>query len=162
MSNMNETPSSSSFKIAIKTGDNKVFEIDEAIAMQMTTVKNLSEVIDSSASIILPNVKSAALANLINYCNKKVEFNNQEKVMKAYGDELLKKLTLVEVMDTILAANFLSFEEALDFFSQAVADHIMFKSPSYVRKYFAVPNDSEELKDLRKKNDWAFNNVEED
>uniref|UniRef100_A0A2N9GUX7 SKP1 component POZ domain-containing protein n=1 Tax=Fagus sylvatica TaxID=28930 RepID=A0A2N9GUX7_FAGSY len=90
MSNKNETPSSSSLKITIKTADNEVFKIDKAIAMQFSNVKHLidhdDEVMASSSAttiIPLPNVKSDTLANLIDYCNFYVEFNSQQKEMKA-------------------------------------------------------------------------------
>ena len=48
------------------------------------------------------------------------------------------------------------FKEALDFFNQAVADHIKYKGVNYVRRYFCVENDFDpEEEDLRKKNDWV-------
>jgi hypothetical protein len=50
----------------------------------------------------------------------------------------------------------------LDFFNQAVADHIKYKGVNYVRRYFCVENDFDpEEEDLRKKNDWA-KGIEED
>jgi S-phase kinase-associated protein 1 len=170
MSNKNETPSSSSLKITIKTADNEVFKIDKAIAMQFSNVKHLidhdDEVMASSSAttiIPLPNVKSDTLANLIDYCNCYVEFNSQQKEMKAYGEELLNIMYPAQVFDIMLAAHNLGFKEALDFFSDAVADHIENKSVNFVRRYFGIKNDfsPDEEEELRRKNDWAFEGIEE-
>ncbi|KAK7834755.1 SKP1-like protein 14 [Quercus suber] len=177
MSNTSENPnpSSSSAKITLKTSDNELFEVEEAVAMKFCTVKQYFEdekdndvaARGSSTVIPLPNVHSAVLARLISYCKKLPQSNavadnheeeeTKKKERKQYG-------TPGDLVDLISAANYLDFKEGLEFFNQALADHIQNKSVEYVRKFFGIKGDFEphEEEKYREEYAWAFEGVDED
>lgn len=178
MSNTSENPnpSSSSAKITLKSSDNELFEVEEAVAMKFCTVKQYFEgekdndvaARGSTTVIPLPNVQSAVLATLISYGKKLPQINEEEetkkKERKQYEQELIKNLKPGELVDLISAANYLDFKEGLEFFNQALADHIQNKSVEYVRKFFGIKGDYEphEEEKYREEYAWAFEGVDED
>lgn len=179
MSNQSENPNptSSSTKITLKTSDNELFEVEEAVAMKFCTVKqyfddennNNNVTSGTSTTVIpLPNVESHPLAILITYCKKHLEIkaNNADnkKDMEQYEQELLKNVMPQELTELILAANYLNFQEALDFFCRAVASAIQNKSVEYVRKFFGLESDFKpgEEEKLREEFAWSFEGVDED
>ncbi|KAL0009367.1 hypothetical protein SO802_010869 [Lithocarpus litseifolius] len=181
MSNQSENPNptSSSTKITLKTSDNELFEVEEAVAMKFCTVKqyfddenNNNVTSGASTTVIpLPNVESHPLSILITYCKKhlKIKANNadnkkeMEKEMEQCEQELLRKVMPQELTELILAANYLNFKEALDFFCRAVASAIQNKSVEYVRKFFGLESDFEpgEEEKLREEFAWSFEGVDE-
>ncbi|CAI5527377.1 unnamed protein product, partial [Closterium sp. Naga37s-1] len=63
-------------KLKLKSSDNEIFEVDQEVALQSDTVKNMIEDVDvSSASepIPLPNVSGRILAKVIEYCKYHVD-----------------------------------------------------------------------------------------
>ncbi|KAL4598063.1 hypothetical protein ACB092_11G031800 [Castanea dentata] len=182
MSNQSENPNptSSSNKITLKTSDNEVFEVEEAVAMKFCTVKqyfddenNNNVTSGTSTTVIpLPNVESHPLAILITYCKKHLEIkannaDNKKEMeidMEHYEREFLKNVMPQELTELILAANYLNFKEALDFFCRAVASAIQNKSVEYVRKFFGLESDFEpgEEEKLREEFAWSFEGVDED
>ncbi|TYI42710.1 hypothetical protein ES332_A01G117800v1 [Gossypium tomentosum] len=64
----------------------------------------------------------------------------------------------------IMAANYLDAKDLLEMLTQAVADRIKNKSVEYVRKVFGIENDytPEEEAELRKQNEWAFEDLDPD
>ncbi|XP_075666783.1 SKP1-like protein 1A [Castanea sativa] len=184
MSNTSENPnpSSSSAKITLKPSDNELFEVEEAVAMKFCTVKQYFEdkkdndvaARGSTTVIPLPNVHSAVLATLISYGKKLPQSNavadnheeeeTKKKERKQYEQELIKNLKPGELVDLISAANYLDFKEGLEFFNQALADHIQNKSVEYVRKFFGIKGDYEphEEEKYREEYAWAFEGVDED
>lgn len=171
--------------VKLSTSDGDIFEVEEAVAMELQTVKALFEEDGVSYDTVFPllNVSSSALAKVIQYCRGAVQFSAKlaasdeegrkevEKEREAFeakfvneefGDgspasnECLKKL--------ILAANYLNIKDMLSFLLQAAADRIKNKSVKYVRRFFGVKNDftPEEEKALHDKNAWAFENIDAD
>ncbi|CAL9172159.1 unnamed protein product [Musa hybrid cultivar] len=59
--------------IMLKSSDGEVFEVDEAVAMESQTIKHMIEDDCAENGIPLPNVTSAILAKVIEYCRKHVE-----------------------------------------------------------------------------------------
>ena len=58
-------------KYKLKSLDNEIFEVDEEVALQSDTVKNMVEDVDQSSAnepIPLPNVSGRILAKVIEYC----------------------------------------------------------------------------------------------
>ena len=171
----NPNPTSSSTKITLKTSDNELFEVEEAVAMKFCSVKqyfddeNNNNVTSCASTTVipLPNVESHPLAILITYCKKhlKIKANNADnkKEMEQYEQELLRKVMPQELTELILAANYLNFKEALDFFCRAVACAIQNKSVEYVRKFFGLESDfePEEEEKLREEFAWSFEGVDE-
>ncbi|OMO79068.1 SKP1 component [Corchorus olitorius] len=121
-------------KITLRTADNQEFEVEEAIAMELGTVKTFfEENTDASQEPMpLPNVFGKCLSAIIEYCKKNLEFRKRssssaddevgtfdEGFVKAMDDESLKEM--------ILAAYYLKIKELLEMLYQAVADRIQNK-----------------------------------
>ena len=152
------------------------------MAMKFCTVKQYFEdekdndvaARGSTTVIPLPNVHSAVLATLISYCKKLPQSNDvadndeeeetKKRERKQFEQGLLKNLAPGELVDLISAANYLDFKEGLEFFNQALADHIQNKNVEYVRKFFGIKNDFEphEEEKYREEYAWAFEGVDED
>ncbi|CAI0450482.1 unnamed protein product [Linum tenue] len=158
--------------ITLKSGDGEMFQVEEAVAMELATVKNFFDdgTIDSgnaAAVIPLPNVSAQPLSRIIVYCRKQVEFRGSaaaESEKRSFSDEFVKKLELGEVRDLVLAANYLNIPYLLDVLNQNIADRIQNKSVEFVRKFFGIENDftPEEEQAIRDQNAWAFEGVDED
>ena len=101
---------------------------------------------------------------LISYYKKHLKIKANNKEMEQYEQELLRNVMPQELNKLILAANYLNFKEALDFFCRTVANAIQNKSVDYVRKFFGLESDFEpgEEEKLCKEFAWSFEGVDED
>ncbi|CAI7736044.1 unnamed protein product [Closterium sp. NIES-54] len=112
-------------KLKLKSSDNEIFEVDQEVALQSDTVKNMIEDVDvSSASepIPLPNVSGRILAKVIEYCKYHVDAKkpgSMEKPavtddeVKAWDQEFVK-VDQATLFDLILAANYLHIKDLLE------------------------------------------------
>ncbi|KAK9941626.1 hypothetical protein M0R45_007328 [Rubus argutus] len=150
--------------ITLKSSDEEIFEIEEAVALESETIKHMVEDGCADNAIPLPNVTSSILAKVLEYCNKHVEEgkdqdNKEEKSdkLKAFDADFVKVDQNV-LFDLILAANYLNIKGLLDLTCQAVADMIKGKTPEEIRKHFNIKNDftPEEEEEVRRENQWAF------
>lgn len=55
-------------KVTLMASDSVKFEIDEQVAKKSQLLKNLIEDTDTEQDIFLPNVKSAPLRKIVEYC----------------------------------------------------------------------------------------------
>uniref|UniRef100_A0A7N2LKZ5 SKP1 component dimerisation domain-containing protein n=1 Tax=Quercus lobata TaxID=97700 RepID=A0A7N2LKZ5_QUELO len=98
--------------------------------------------------------------------NLKTKANNADnkKEMEQYEQDLLRNVMPQELTELILAANYLNFKEALDFFCRAMANAIQNKSVEYFHKFFGLESDFEpgEEEKLCKEFAWSFEGVDED
>ena len=75
--------SCSSKKIILKSSDGETFEIDEKVALESQTIKNMIEDECADTAIPLPNVTSKILSKVIEYCKKHVEApKSEDKVVE--------------------------------------------------------------------------------
>merc|ERR1719231_1737157 len=138
-----------------------MFEVEQAVAFESETVKNMIEDTGVDAPIPLPNVSSKILAKVIEYCKHHVEAkkseNASEEDTKNFDTEFVKvdQATLFEL---ILAANYLNIKTLLDLTCMTVANMIKGKTPEEIRKTFNIKNDftPEEEEEVRRENQWAF------
>merc|ERR1719498_1361510 len=123
-----------------------MFEVEEEVAFESLTVKNMIEDTGTEAPIPLPNVSSKILAKVIEYC----KYHDDAK---AWDTEFVKvdQGTLFEL---ILAANYLNIKSLLDLTCLTVANMIKGKTPEEIRKTFDITNDftPEEEEEVRKEN----------
>ncbi|OVA10210.1 SKP1 component [Macleaya cordata] len=142
--------------ITLMSSDKETFQVDEAVALESQTIKQMMEDLCADDSIPLPNVTSKILAKVIEYCKKHIE-SKEDEDLKAWDAEFVKvdQRTLFEI---ILAANYLNIKNLLDLTCQAVADGIKDKTPEEIRKTFNIKNDftKEEEEAVRRENQWAF------
>ncbi|OMO85855.1 SKP1 component [Corchorus capsularis] len=155
--------SSSSKKIILKSSDGETFEVDEAVAMESETIKNMIEDDCADSEIPLPNVNSKTLSKVLEYCKKHVAGDKGTEKKAAEDDMKTWDTNFVQVdqntlYDLILAANYLNIKGLLDLICQTIADMIKRNSVEDIRKTFNIINDfsAEEEAKLRQENQWAF------
>nr|AAT12490.1 Skp1/Ask1-like protein [Zantedeschia hybrid cultivar] len=154
-------------KLTLKSSDGEVFEVEETVAMESQTIRNLIEDDCTADGVPLPNVTGRILAKVIEFCKKHVEIaalKADEGVDRAADEELkvwdadFVKVDQTTLFDLILAANYLNIKSLLDLTCQTVADMIKGKTPEEIRKTFNIKNDftPEEEEEVRRENQWAF------
>jgi S-phase kinase-associated protein 1 len=151
--------------VKLKSSDDEMFEVDEAVAFESQAVKNMIEDTGIDAPIPLPNVSSKILAKVIEYCKYHVENQKTSEDKPATPEDEIKawdadfvKVDQATLFDLILAANYLNIKNLLDLTCQTVADMIKGKTPEEIRKTFNIKNDftPEEEEEVRRENQWAF------
>jgi S-phase kinase-associated protein 1 len=152
-------------RVKLKSSDDEMFEVDEAVAFESQAVKNMIEDTGIDAPIPLPNVSSKILAKVIEYCKYHVDNQKASEDKPATPEDEIKvwdadfvKVDQATLFDLILAANYLNIKNLLDLTCQTVADMIKGKTPEEIRKTFNIKNDftPEEEEEVRRENQWAF------
>ncbi|XP_028075624.1 SKP1-like protein 1B [Camellia sinensis] len=148
--------------IELKSSDGETFEVEEALAIELQTIKCMIEDGFADTSIPLPNVTGKILAMVIEYCKRHVDsstFDDKiaEDELKNFDTEFVK-VDHGTLFDLILAANYLNVKSLLDLTCQTVADKIKGKTPEEIYKTFNITSvftpEEEEL--VRREYAWAF------
>jgi S-phase kinase-associated protein 1 len=151
--------------VKLKSSDDEMFEVEEAVAFESQAVKNMIEDTGMDHPIPLPNVSSKILAKVIEYCKYHVDNQKASDDKPATSEDEIKawdldfvKVDQATLFDLILAANYLNIKNLLDLTCQTVADMIKGKTPEEIRKTFNIKNDftPEEEDEVRRENQWAF------
>ncbi|OVA04037.1 SKP1 component [Macleaya cordata] len=146
-------------KITLKSSNNGIFDVDEAVALETQTIKHMIENCCADNGIPLPNVTCNILAKVIEYCKKHVETssNEEDEDLKAWDAEFVN-VDQGTLFDLKLAANYLDIKNLLDLTCQTVADMIKGKTPEEIRQTFNIVNDftPEEEEEVHRENQWAF------
>ncbi|CAE7277227.1 fpaB-1 [Symbiodinium pilosum] len=155
-------------KLKLKSSQGEIFEVEPEVATMSTLIKNMVEDSGTDEEIPLPNVKTAILSKVIDYC-KYHKDNPPEEIQKP-----LKSTNLVEcgvsewdseyvnieqevLFELILAANYLDIKSLLDLTCAKVASMIKGKNTEEIRKQFNIVNDftPEEEAQVREENRWC-------
>ncbi|KAK2654375.1 hypothetical protein Ddye_014231 [Dipteronia dyeriana] len=159
-------------KITLKAADGKHFEVEEPVAMEMETVKSFfvgNE--DAMKDMVVPllNVSSEHMPAILDFYRNHSEFRKRTppppaEEVKAFNEAFLENKSDEQLMEMIMAANFLNTKELLNFLTEAAANRIKNKSVEYVRAFFGIENDftPEEEARIRAENEWAFDGLDED
>ncbi|KAM1760105.1 hypothetical protein ACFX12_003014 [Malus domestica] len=133
--------------ITLKSSNDEMFKVEEAVAMESQTIKHMVEDECAGNAIPLPNVTSAILAKVIEYCRKHREDERAtaadgEKNVNEWDAEFMK-IDQNTLYDLIMAANYLDIKG---------------KTPEQIRTTFNIKNDFtlEEEEKIRRENQWAF------
>jgi S-phase kinase-associated protein 1 len=152
-------------RVKLKSSDDEMFEVEEAVAFESQAVKNMIEDTGMDHPIPLPNVSSKTLAKVIEYCKYHVDNQKASDDKPATSEDEIKawdldfvKVDQATLFNLILAANYLNIKNLLDLTCQTVADMIKGKTPEEIRKTFNIKNDftPEEEDEVRRENQWAF------
>mmetsp|Transcript_56590 Transcript_56590/g.127701 ORF Transcript_56590/g.127701 Transcript_56590/m.127701 type:complete len:164 (+) Transcript_56590:101-592(+) len=154
--------------LKLKSSQGEVFEVDQEVASMSTLIKNMVDDSGTDEEIPLPNVKTAILSKVIDYC-KYHKDNPPEEIQKP-----LKSINLIEcgvsewdseyvsidqevLFELILAANYLDIKSLLDLTCAKVASMIKGKNTEEIRKQFNIVNDftPEEEAQVREENRWC-------
>ncbi|XP_055816878.1 SKP1-like protein 11 [Solanum dulcamara] len=142
--------------LILKSSDNDEFEIEESVAVQSGTIKNMVE--DDYSLIPLPNVDTQTLIIIIEYMKKHVEkTDSNEEEIKNYDQNFVKDKSYQDMFNLVVAANYLHISDLMDLLCLSIADRIKHKSCNAVRKIFNITNDytPEEEEKLRQEHEWA-------
>ncbi|GLJ36015.1 hypothetical protein SUGI_0722410, partial [Cryptomeria japonica] len=127
--------------------------VDEAVAFESETIKNMIEDTGVESVVPLPNVNSKMDAAKTSEETTAIS----ELDVKTWDKEFVK-VDQATLFDIIQAANYLNIENLLDLTCQTVADMIKGKTPEEIRMIFNIKNDytPEEEEEVRRENQWAF------
>ncbi|KAI9182672.1 hypothetical protein LWI28_027710 [Acer negundo] len=140
----------------LRSSDGETFEVEEAVAQQLQTIKLVFGDDCANKEIPLHNVTSSILWKVIEYCKKHVDSGDDDDITAWDADFV--KVDQATLFDLILAANYLDIKGLLDLTCQAVADKIKGKSPGEICRTFNIKNEFtlEEEEEIRRENQWAF------
>ncbi|KAL7118525.1 hypothetical protein ACP275_02G007400 [Erythranthe tilingii] len=149
--------------IVLQSSDGQIFEIEESIASNSQTLRNMIEDECADNVIPLPNVTAKILARVIEYCKRHTEAAAAGDAadaddLKKFDADFVDPDDQETLFDTILAANYLNISSLMDMLCKAVADMLKGKDAEAIRKRFNIKNDytKEEEEEVRKENSWAF------
>jgi len=143
--------------VKLKSSDNKTFDVEEAVAVQSETLKNMVDDGCANDTIPLPNVSGKILEMVLGWCKKHVDETVTGDELNKYEVDFLD-LDQEVLYGLLMAANFLNVKGLLDRVLQRVADMIKGKQPEEIRRIFNIKNDftPEEEEEIRQENAWAF------
>ncbi|KAH0745373.1 hypothetical protein KY285_007030 [Solanum tuberosum] len=150
-------------KLILKSSDGDEFEIEESVAVQSGTIKNMVD--DDYTLIPLPNVNTQKLILIIEYMNKHAEkTDSNEEEIKEFDKEFLKDKNYQNMFELVVAANYLHISDLINLLCQTIADRIKNKSVKAIREIFGIINDytPEEEERVREEHKWAHEGEEID
>ncbi|KAJ8557528.1 hypothetical protein K7X08_003153 [Anisodus acutangulus] len=150
--------------LILKSSEGVEFEMEESIAVQSGTIKNMVE--DDCTVFPLPNVDTKTLIKIIEYIKKHADAektDSNEDEIKTFDKEFVK-ITIHDLFELVLAANYLHISSLMDLLCRTIADRIKNKSYEAVRKIFNITIDytAEEEAQVRKEHAWAHEGEEFD
>ncbi|CAA7048226.1 unnamed protein product [Microthlaspi erraticum] len=161
--------STSAKKIVLRSSDDQIFEVEEAVALQSQTIAHMIEDDCVEKGVPLANVAGNILAIVVEYCNKHVvvvvpdgdgdsSSSSSEEELKKWDDDFISKLDKPTLFSLILAANYLNIKNLLDLTCQTIADMIKDNTVEEIRETFNIESDftPEEEAKVREETKWAF------
>lgn len=159
--------------VILESQDNVQITVDKKAAQCSILIKNMIEDVgeDPEHPIPLPNVDSATLKKIVEYCERHKndpapQGEDKEAVLGPAKSGLATAdkwdtdfiaLDTEELFAIILAANYLDIKGLLDLGCSKVADMLKGKTVEQIRTMFNIENDftPEEEEKIKKENEWA-------
>jgi S-phase kinase-associated protein 1 len=146
--------------VTLVSSEGQRFVVDERVALQSATVRNIVEDTGADDPIPLLTVSAGTLAKVIEYATFHDDAASElgsETVVAAWDAEFVQ-VDRRTLFNLILAANYLNMAPLLDLTCQKVANMIKGKTPEEIRQTFGICNDftPEEEEEVRRENQWAF------
>jgi S-phase kinase-associated protein 1 len=157
--------------IKVKSNQGEVFEVEQEVAMASNLIKNMLEDVEDveDEEIPLPNVKTAILQKVIDYCKQHKDRAQETEIQKPLKSANLNECGVADwdcefvnieqevLFELILAANYLDIKPLLDLTCAKVASMIKGKTPEEIRQQFNIVNDftPEEEAQVREENRWC-------
>lgn len=158
--------STSAKKIVLKSSDNKIFEVDEAVARQSQTIAHMIEDDCVDNGVPLANITGKTLAKVVEYCKKHLvvpdavadPFFSSVVELREWDVDFVNEMDQSMLLDICQAADYLNIPKLLELACKGVAEIIKGKTPEEMRAIFGIVNDytAEEEAEVRKENQWAF------
>ncbi|XP_024374220.1 SKP1-like protein 1A isoform X1 [Physcomitrium patens] len=159
------SPNMAEKRVKLISSDNDEFEVDEAVAFESETLRNMIQDTGTNVPISIPNVSSDILAKVLEYCSYHAETMETHDDKPPITDAQIREwdADFVDVhpatlYSLILAANYLNIKNLLDLICQAVANNIRGKTAVEIRKILHIQDDFtyEEEMEIRRETKWAF------
>ena len=143
--------------LKLKTWDNQIFEVEQHVAVQSISIKNMIDDGYSEDVIPLPNVDGKTLAMVLDWCKTHLDKDVDMPKLKKYEADFLDVDEAV-LYSLLMAAHYLEIKDLLEQCYQKVANMIKGKTTQELRTTFKIENDftPEEEREIREKNPWAF------
>jgi S-phase kinase-associated protein 1 len=123
--------------LKLVSSDGITFDVDETIIPYFRTIQTIAEDIDPDDFIPIPNVTSSIMVNVIKYATKLRDNNDKDIVWK----EEFMNIDSHIVIDLILAANYLDFQQLLEHSCQVIAKELKEKTPAEIRATFMMKDE---------------------
>ncbi|KAF5202512.1 Skp1-like protein [Thalictrum thalictroides] len=125
--------------LTLKTGDGRVFIVEEASLLQSETIKNMIEDDCADGIIPIPNVTADVFVKVIEYCNKHVGdkkklFSEKEKEELELWDNEFVVLDRDPLYELLAAAIYLNIEGLVELAAQEFADRVRNKPIEKMRE----------------------------
>nr|XP_016488724.1 PREDICTED: SKP1-like protein 11 [Nicotiana tabacum] len=145
------------FFLTLKSSDGDEFVLEESIAIQSITIKNMVEDGCSSSVIPLSKVDTETLIKVIEYMKMHSSTSSNEEEIENFDKKFVSN-SINTILNILEAANFLDINNLLELCAEAVANRIKKKTPEAVRKIFNITSDftPEEEAEIRNETPWAF------
>ncbi|EER09550.1 S-phase kinase-associated protein 1A, putative [Perkinsus marinus ATCC 50983] len=154
--------------VKLRSSQGEVFDVPTNVACMSNLIQNMVEDGGVDEEIPLPNVKTAILAKVIEYC-KHHESNPPDEISKPLKSTNLAECGVSDwdcgyvnieqgmLFELILAANYMDIKPLLDLTCAKVASMIKGKTTEEIRQQFNIVNDftPEEEAQLREENKWC-------
>jgi len=128
-------------KVSLKSSNDELFDVNEAVAFESQTIKNVTEDTGIASTIPLPNISNKILSKVIEYWKYHVEAHKPADEKSAISEDKIKtwdqefvKVDQATLFDLILAANYLNIKNILDLTCQTMADMIKGRNPDEIWK----------------------------
>jgi S-phase kinase-associated protein 1 len=145
--------------VKLKSKQEEIFEVEQAVACRSVTVKNMVDDTGLDTPVPLPMVDSKILIKVIEYCKYHHNADNTSlpEDEKNSWDKDFVKVDDETLFNLILAANYLDIKSLLDLTCKTVADEIKGKTPEEIRTRFNIKNDftPEEEEEVKRENAWC-------
>eukprot|EP00916_Digyalum_oweni_P025274 GHVL01041651.1.p1 GENE.GHVL01041651.1~~GHVL01041651.1.p1 ORF type:complete len:164 (-),score=29.34 GHVL01041651.1:110-601(-) len=139
--------------VKLKSKDNDIIEALVRNVSRSTLISNIIEDAGIEEEIPLIQVSTETLKKVLLYCNHWVS-NEPPEIAKPLVDstplknqiddwdhDFVAELSKQQLLDLILAANFLNIPTLLDLLCAKLADQIRGKSPEEIRTFLGITND---------------------
>ncbi|CAJ1950797.1 unnamed protein product [Sphenostylis stenocarpa] len=151
-------------KIKLKCADGITMEVKSSIVKEMLTVQSFVDELGVDAVIPLHNVTSAEVECMVEYWSGRHPLGCNNKAVREFNENFVKKLSLNEMKELLLAANYLNMNSFFEVISKGIADAIKNQTVEFAREFFGIESDytPEEEAAYREANSWAFENIDQD
>ncbi|XP_021855343.2 SKP1-like protein 1A [Spinacia oleracea] len=184
-SSSSSSSAASSKKVILKSSDNEEFIVDENVALQSELIKRSMEHNCGNNVIPVPNVTSAILVKVIEYCEMHIGYttfkncdvlnsidahpsvSNDDK-LEMWDDEFVD-VDQRTLLDLLMAAHYLEIKSLHRLTCQTVANAFQDNDPEVLRKILKIETDytKKELAEIKKetkkllKNDYTKREIAE-
>ena len=153
----------------VLTCEGEKINVDIEVAEKSTILKNMIEDTGKEGEIPIPNIRVGILRKVLEYCDhyrssqakdipKPLPHKNlQEAGVDIWDCEFIEMENMDDLIDLVVASNFLDIEGLLNLGCAKVASLIKGKSVEEIRDLFGIENDftPEEEALIREENKWA-------